>query len=356
MAFAPPILTPPAPSPRPDSPESAAHDAALEAETRLELPAGALSGRDHTAENFAVLSPLVPAALRSDFAAVFAFCRFADDLADEVPQNAEGRALALRRLSAARAELARAGAYASDAAAPAPAHPIFARLAGTLRAHQMSTRPFEDLLDAFEQDQTLTEYTTWEELLDYCRRSADPVGRIVLHLSGVRAGSSNAAEIFRLSDLLCTALQLTNHWQDVRRDLLERGRMYLPCAETSLTKPDLQELLERPDDPSARLRFIHALRPLVARTAAMFVEGATLCSLVPRPIAPVIWLFHAGGAGTLDLIERRGCTSLFSRPALAKPAKALLVARAMALRALGTFRGNPPMTLVADSVKRSADA
>src|SRR5262249_22466811 len=155
------------------------------------------------AENFPVLSFLLPRRLRQDFANVYAFCRTADDLADEGEDPAQRRVL----LAAWRQEL-------RQCFAGKPAHPYFVALQETVRRHALEIRPFEDLLDAFEQDQDVTRYESWDELLRYCERSANPVGRIVLALCD-QLDEERAA----LSDQTCTALQLVNFWQDVRRDI-----------------------------------------------------------------------------------------------------------------------------------------
>ena len=178
-------------------------------------------------ENFSVLSALVPRELRDDFAALYAFCRWADDLGDEVPST--DRALEL--LSWWRRELQQC--FDGE-----PRHPVFIALAPTIERHKLPIEPFDHLIQAFEQDQTVTRYETWEQVLAYCRRSADPVGRLVLMI----AGEPRTDDLFELSDAICTALQLTNHWQDIRRDMIERDRVYVP-----------RELIEI-DDFDRRLR------------------------------------------------------------------------------------------------------
>ena len=159
-------------------------------------------------ENFSVLSALVPRGLTDDFAAVYAFCRWADDLADEVgdPQRS------LDLLGWWRRELQQC--YDGG-----PHHPVYLALAPTIRKHDLPMQPFDDLIRAFEQDQQVTRYDTWSQVLEYCRLSANPVGRLVLCL----LGAERREEVFAGSDATCTALQLTNHWQDVRRDALKRA-------------------------------------------------------------------------------------------------------------------------------------
>lgn len=288
-------------------------------------------------ENFSVLSALVPESLRADFAAVYAFCRWADDLGDETGSDDAARARATRLLEWWRRELdacavsARGGLHAGEHAPQpehAPAHPVYIALRETFRSHPaLPVQPFRDLIDAFEQDQRVTRYQSWEELVGYCRRSADPVGRIVLALGGY-ADTPENAEIFRMSDATCTALQLINFWQDVRRDLFERDRVYLPAQLTGLTPEVLRAWADRPDDPGARVAYIRAVRPLVERTSELFATGRPLPGRLKPELAPVVWLFGAGGEAILSQVEHIGCATLWERPRLGKAHKLWLVARA----------------------------
>ncbi len=278
-------------------------------------------------ENFSVLSALVPKRLRTDFAAVYAFCRRADDLADEQGADAQARARASALLASFRAEFNQAVEATDTSAIPDPA---FRALAQTIRNHNLSPIPFHQLIDAFEQDQRVTRYDSWTQLLHYCERSANPVGRIVLALLGHADGSgaaANPADQRRItqSDAICTALQLTNFWQDVRRDLLERDRVYLPLEDTGLTPEDLHDLLARENDPAARIRFIKALRPLVERTWPLFHSARDLPPSLAPEAAPVVWLFAAGGKSVLRAVERAGCATLWTRPTLTPTRKASLL-------------------------------
>jgi squalene synthase HpnC len=274
-------------------------------------------------ENFTVLSRLVPERLRDDFAAVYAFCRWSDDLADETGATAEARAKSLELLRWWRAEL--------DACfrGGETRHPVFIALRATAERHRetLAARPFHRLIDAFEQDQRVTRYETWEQVLGYCDGSANPVGRIVLALGGY-ADTPEHAERFRLSDCTCTALQLINFWQDVRRDLLDRDRVYIPSKETGITAEMLQDWVNRGHDPQARVPYIRGVRPLVERTAAMFAEGAALPSMLRADIAPVVRLLGSGGMAVLRSVERAGCATLWTRPKLGKAMALWLVARA----------------------------
>jgi squalene synthase HpnC len=167
----------------------------------------------HHYENFNVVSWLLPRELHQHFYNVYAYCRWSDDLGDEVADSAR----ALQLLDAWEDELKLI--YAADAG---PSHPVLIALRETIRAKNIPITPFSDLLRAFRQDQTVKRYATWDAVYDYCVYSANPVGRLVLYLCGY----SDAARQ-KMSDATCTALQLANFWQDVSRDL-EKGRIYIP--------------------------------------------------------------------------------------------------------------------------------
>lgn len=313
-------------------------------EAGLPLPPEAPSLRDAVAytrslatghyENFSVLSRLVPAGLRDDFAAVYAFCRWADDLGDETGAGEAGRAEASRLLAWWRGELDGCFRSARGESAEQPRHPVFVALADTAKRRCLAPEPFHHLIDAFEMDQRVARYETWDDVLGYCRLSADPVGRIVLALAGHDGSKPGDAERFAMSDATCSALQLINHWQDVRRDLIERDRVYLPAAETGLSAEDLREMLDRGDDPAARVRYIRAVRPLVERTRVMFRAGRPLPRTLEPSIAPVVRLFGAGGEATLAAVERIGCATLWERPRLTRSRKAWLVGVAATRAAL----------------------
>lgn len=283
-------------------------------------------------ENFSVLTRLVPPGLRDDFAAVYAYCRWSDDLADETGDAEADRRRSLELLRWWRGRLDACFAYARrEPGAETPEHPVFLVLAETVRRRELDPAPFHHLLDAFEQDQRVTRYQTWEQLLGYCEGSANPVGRIVLALAGHRGERPGDDQRVAMSDATCTALQLTNFWQDVRRDLLQRDRVYMPYEETGLDAGALREMVERGDDPTARVRFIRALRPLVERTRELFVQGRPLSRTLDRRMRPVVWLFGAGGESVLTSVERIGCATLWKRPKLSDARKARLVATASAM-------------------------
>lgn len=285
-------------------------------------------------ENFSVLSRLVPTDLRDDFAAVYAYCRWCDDLADETGRDEAARARSLELLNWWRGLTAACFDHITgDTDATPPGHPVFIALAHTARRHALAIEPFAHLIDAFEQDQRVTRYETWDQVIDYCTRSADPVGRIVLSLAGFRGccrggETDHERELVRMSDATCTALQLTNHWQDVRRDLLERDRVYLPAIDTGITADMLRDWADRSDDPAARVPYIRAVRPLVERTRELFKAGRPLPQAMGGPLAPVVWLFGAGGERVLSSVERVGCATLWERPKIGKMARMLLVAQA----------------------------
>ncbi|MEC9372315.1 MAG: squalene synthase HpnC [Planctomycetota bacterium] len=292
-------------------------------------------------ENFSVLTRLVPARLRDDFAAVYSYCRVSDDLADETGADEAARARSLELLGEWRAGIDRCFDYAEShdiASAPLddaerPRHPVHVALASTIRKHELPREPFHRLIDAFEQDQRVTRYRTWDELIGYCTGSADPVGRIVLGLAGHRLDEPANAERVAMSDATCTALQLTNFWQDVRRDLEERDRVYLPSEETGLDAETLREWIGRGDDPAARVAYIRAVRPLVERTRALFERGRPLVGTLAAEMRPVVWLFGAGGERVLTRVERMGCATLWGRPRLTRVDKGVLLARAAIMSA-----------------------
>jgi len=294
-------------------------------EQALEYVRGLARSHD---ENFSVITSLVPPHLRDDFAAVYAFCRWADDLGDETGRTCAARERSLQLLDW-WADQTR------ECFAGRAAHPVFVALAATIQKHNLPMQPFLDLIDAFEQDQRISEYENWPQLIDYCRRSANPVGRIVLYLGGYPDNDANA-ERYACSDATCTALQLVNFWQDVRRDLDERERVYIPLAESGLSLPLLRNWAGRPDDHIVRVTYILALRPLVERTRELFQRGAALPSLLDPAIRPVVWLFGAGGTAILKRVESIGCATLWERPRLSKLTKASLVGRAW----LGARMGN----------------
>ncbi|MEO6808949.1 MAG: squalene synthase HpnC [Isosphaeraceae bacterium] len=259
-------------------------------------------------ENFSVVTRLTPRPLRPAFSAVYSFCRWSDDLGDEVGDPERSREL----LAWWRGELR--AMYQGQAR-----HPVYLALGETVREFGIPIEPFEALISAFEQDQDLTDYPSFDQLLDYCTRSANPVGHLVLYLGRV-FNDENA----RLSDSTCTALQLANMWQDVARDLAI-DRIYLPGDDRDrfgVTEDDLRALRFTP-------RFRALMEFEVSRVRAMFHQGWPLVFRMPRPLAVDVDLFTRGGLAILDRIERQGYDVLKARPALSKTAKAGLLLRSV---------------------------
>jgi squalene synthase HpnC len=257
-------------------------------------------------ENFSVATWFLPQKLRQDFFNVYAYCRISDDLGDEVG-DADA---SLRLLDQWEAEL--------DACyAGVPRHPVFVALAETVRKHKIPKQTFVDLLTAFRQDQRISRYARFEEVVGYCRYSANPVGRLVLYVCGYRD-----AERQELSDYTCTALQLANFWQDVSVDYAN-GRVYLP-------QEDLRRFEVTEDDIAAQRNtsaFCDMMRFQVERARDWFDRGLPLIQKVDRELALDIELFSRGGQEILNAIEAQGFNVLGRRPAISKSRKLALVAR-----------------------------
>jgi squalene synthase HpnC len=259
--------------------------------------------REHY-ENFSVASLLLPRRLLPHFHAIYAYCRWADDLADET--GGGPRALGLLRWW--RDELLRC--YEGQ-----PQHPVMVALSETIDRFRIPPDPFLNLLFAFEQDQMVKRYRTYDQLLGYCRNSANPVGRLVLYLCEA-FDPKNAA----LSDHVCTALQLANFWQDVGRDL-DIDRVYLPEEDRlqfGYTEADLHARRYNP-------AFAELLRFEVERTRDLFYRGLPLVVRMPEEVRPDIELFIRGGLTILRKIERCRYNVWAARPVLAKWEKAALI-------------------------------
>ena len=251
----------------------------------------------HHYENFHVVSLLLPKRLHQDFYNVYSFCRWADDLGDEIGDPAES----LRLLAWWRGEL-------HAMCAGQAKHPVFVALDRTVREFSLPVTLFDDLIRAFEQDQTVTRYRNFEELFQYCRYSANPVGRLVLGLCGYRDAERQA-----LSDATCTALQLANFWQDVTVDL-EKDRVYLPLDLLAAHGYPLEALLARQFDG----RFRAAMQEAVNVTRELFLKGLPLADSVDRRLAIDLDLFSRGGLRVLEKIEAQDYDVLRSRPAISK--------------------------------------
>lgn len=294
-------------------------------------------------ENFSVLSPLLPSELRPHFAAVYAFCRTSDDLADATGNDDAARARSLQLLAewrryvdlAARGETQAIRSTVEGDPLAARAREVFVPLARTMREYRVPVEPFHQLLDAFEQDQRVRRYGNVDELVAYSRGSANPVGQIVLMLGGVRPPTEEPrnAGLYAMSDSICTALQLTNFWQDVRRDLFERDRVYLPTS-TGVMAADLRAWMEQGGDPVVRSRYAAAIKPLLAQTRTMFEFGRDLPRLLGRPMGPVVELFAAGGEAVLKKMEANPET-LWYRPRLGAVSMGWVMLRVQAAWASG---------------------
>jgi squalene synthase HpnC len=257
------------------------------------------------AENFTVASWLLPQSLRQPFANVYAWCRWADDLADagnDVAQN-------LQRLDDWEFQLHRCAAGEAE-------HPIYVALAATLAEFDLPLSPFTDLLAAFRQDQKqFHHYETFDELLGYCQRSANPVGRLVLHL-----GRCASNESIALSDSICTGLQLVNFWQDVRRDWSERRRIYLPRETMRKYRVEVDDIARG----RATNAFRKAIAHEVARAEKFLHEGWPLVSHVSPALRVEVELFLRGGLAVADAIRRQRYDVLARRPTISKAKKCRL--------------------------------
>src|SRR5277367_6044162 len=263
-------------------------------------------------ENFSVASWFLPRRLRQHFFNVYAYCRISDDLGDEVGDTAAS----LELLAQWQAEL--------DACYDgSPKHPVFVALAETVRRFDIPKHEFSDLLIAFRQDQSVTRFDTFDDVLAYCRYSANPVGHLVLYLCDY-----HDAERQQLSDHTCTALQLANFWQDVSVDYA-KGRIYLPLEDLRRYSVTEEDLVQNRNTPA----FCEMMKFEVERARQWFDRGLPLVSKVNKQLAVDLELFSRGGQEILNAIERQKFAVLGRRPAISKPRKLALVARA----ALGKF-------------------
>jgi len=259
----------------------------------------------HHYENFHVVSFLLPKELHQDFYNVYAYCRWSDDLADEIGDPSES----LRLLEWWSRELDRM--YAGETQ-----HPVFVALLGTVKKHSIPRQPFADLIRAFIQDQKVTRYRNWEELFDYCRGSANPVGRLVLYLGGYSDPERQA-----LSDATCTALQLANFWQDVIVDQ-EKDRVYLPLDLLARHNYTVEELFAHKYDE----RFRSLMQEAVEQARGLFLKGLPLIGMVNRRLAVDLDLFSRGGMRILDKIGQQNYDVLSRRPSISKVERVRLLA------------------------------
>jgi squalene synthase HpnC len=261
-------------------------------------------------ENFPVASLILPRKLRLAVAAIYAFARTADDLADEGPGDVKER---LDKLDNYRNTLERmaANVVVDD--------PVFIALADTVRQHHLPLQLLFDLLSAFRQDVTQKRYANFAELRDYCRRSADPVGRLLLHLNG------SADELnLKLSDQICTSLQLINFLQDLEQDYRENDRIYIPLDEMAQHNVDESRFQQRRSD--AAMQALLMLQ--INRARQMMLAGAPLGERLKGRFGFEIRLIVQGGLSVLDRLEQQQA-QLFSRPRLRRSDIALMVLRAL---------------------------
>jgi squalene synthase HpnC len=258
-------------------------------------------------ENFSVATWFLPKRLRQHFYNIYAYCRISDDLGDEVgdPQQS------LELLDQWERELD--ACYAGS-----PKHPVFVALAETVQQCGIPKHEFSDLLIAFRQDQTVTRFETFNNVLAYCRYSANPVGHLVLYLCGY-----SDAERQQLSDYTCTALQLANFWQDVFVDY-GKGRIYLPLEDLRRFGVTGEDIAQRRATP----QFLALMKFEVERAREWLARGLPLVKMVNRELAVDLELFSRGGEEILNAIERQGFDVLRARPAISNSRKLLLVMRA----------------------------
>lgn len=251
-------------------------------------------------ENFVVVGLFTPPALRPAFEAIYGYCRWADDLGDETGDTQQSQELLAWWLGQLD--------EIYHQPANAPKHPVFIALKPVITQFHIPKKPFEDLVSAFLQDQHVTRYQNIDQLTDYCARSANPVGELVLRLFGAAT-----AENLAMSNDICTGLQLANFWQDVSRDL-DKNRVYLP--QQSLERFGLTEVdLTKKPAPKA---FRQMLAEEVAATQLLFDRGEPLTRKLGGRAGLALRLFHAGGVATLDAIRRADYDVLTSRPRLGK--------------------------------------
>jgi squalene synthase HpnC len=269
-------------------------------------------------ENFSVATWFLPGGLRQHFFNVYAYCRISDDLGDEVGDTAASLSL----LDQWQGELD--ACYEGS-----PRHPVFVALAETVRRFEIPKREFSDLLTAFRQDQSVTRFETFNDVLAYCHYSANPVGHLVLYLCGYRD-----AERQQLSNFTCSALQLANFWQDISVDYA-KGRIYLPLEDLRRFCVTESDIAQKQNTPA----FCEMMKFEVERARDWFRQGLPLIGKVNRELAIDLDLFSRGGLEILNAIEQQGFAVLGKRPAISKSRKLGLVARAAMAKVFRTSLG-----------------
>jgi len=266
-------------------------------------------------ENFPVASRLLPGQLRPHVAAIYAFARIADDFADEGDRRPAAR-LALLDDWQTRLDAAAAGKSIDD---ETDASAIFAALSHTIDQFALEKPLFDDLLSAFRQDVTVNRYETWDDVFDYCRRSANPVGRLVLRISGYRDAGLDAS-----ADSVCTALQLTNFWQDLERDV-RKGRLYVPMSVVRECGANIEDLRRRNFTPA----WASALQQSARVTREQFAAGRQVADGVRGRLKWELRATWLGGVRILDRLASRGFNVFKSRPTLGWTDAALIGAQAV---------------------------
>ena len=265
-------------------------------------------------ENFPVASFLIPRSLRPHVAAIYAFARIADDYADEGSLRPEER---LQKLDDWKRKL-------EDCFVGSAEHPVFVALRESVRRVRLPQKPLADLLTAFRMDVTTSRYATFGDVRNYCEHSANPIGRLVLHLFGAAS-----EEAVGYSDHICTALQLANFWQDVAIDW-QKGRLYIPLEDV--------ERFAYSEEGIARKSLNDSFRALMRfeldRTRALFLEGKPLLGIVPHRLRFELRLTWLGGMRILEKIQDAGYDVLTRHPKISTADKLALVARAFAFRNL----------------------
>jgi squalene synthase HpnC len=268
----------------------------------------------HHYENFNVVSWLLPKDLHQHFYNVYAYCRWADDLGDEIPDKER----ALELLNWWEQELD--ACYEDN-----PVHPVLVALHETVVAKDIPKQPFADLLKAFRQDQLIKRYPTWDAVLNYCAYSANPVGRLVLYLCGYRD-----EERQKLSDATCTALQLANFWQDVSRDV-EKGRIYIPLDRAAAHRVSESDIVKKRFSE----RYVGLMKELIEYTRKLFEKGIPLSKMVDGKLSVDLEMFSRGGLAVLDAIEAIDYDTLNRRPEVSKGKQVRLLGRAIVAHVLG---------------------
>ena len=273
-------------------------------------------------ENFTVVSWFLPRELHEPMYVVYAFCRFTDNLGDDDHATPAER---LQRLNTWQDDLERAFAPSRQ-----PQHPIHLALQHVAASKPLTIDPFRRLIEANRMDQQRTRYETFQKLLSYCDHSANPVGEMVLALWEIDTATAEGRYRLDLSNATCTALQLSNHWQDVRRDWLDSGRCYLPLEDLQtfeLSEDDIAEGIRSKRCPDA---YREMMRFQVDRAEAYFRKGERLLDEVPPQLAIDLRLFTDGGRAVLREIERQGYDTLSRRPRVGRWTRVWLALRAAA--------------------------